>query len=118
MSKCLLLDCTLRDGGYINNWEFGDKAIYDICSKLEDAGVDILELGFLRDETYSPNRVVWNDIQLADKYISKKDSNRLYAVMGEIFNPFPLEKLKPKSETSIDIIRIIVWKRLIPEALN
>lgn len=30
MSKISLLDCTLRDGGYINNWNFGEKIIKSV----------------------------------------------------------------------------------------
>ena len=28
MSNIKILDCTLRDGGYINNWTFGNKNIH------------------------------------------------------------------------------------------
>lgn len=42
-----VLDCTLRDGGYINNWEFGRRAIASILDKLEAGGIEIIECGFL-----------------------------------------------------------------------
>ena len=42
-----VLDCTLRDGGYINNWEFGKQAICSILDKLESGGVDIIAVFFL-----------------------------------------------------------------------
>ena len=42
-----VLDCTLRDGGYVNNWEFGRRAIASILDKLEAGGIDIIECGFL-----------------------------------------------------------------------
>ena len=42
-----VLDCTLRDGGYINNWEFGKHTICSILDKLESSGIDIIECGFL-----------------------------------------------------------------------
>ena len=42
-----VLDCTLRDGGYINDWRFGRKTICSILDKLERAGIDIIECGFL-----------------------------------------------------------------------
>ena len=52
-----ILDCTLRDGGYVNNWEFGRHAIASILDKLEAGGVEIVECGFLtsrpRDEDCS-----------------------------------------------------------------
>ncbi len=44
-NKIYLLDCTLRDGGYINDWEFS-REIYDSVSvQLQKANVDFIELG-------------------------------------------------------------------------
>lgn len=37
-----VLDCTLRDGGYINDWRFGRKTIMSILDKLDQAHIDIL----------------------------------------------------------------------------
>ena len=42
-----ILDCTLRDGGYINHWQFGRNTIAAILDKLEQARIDIIECGFL-----------------------------------------------------------------------
>ena len=42
-----LLDTTLRDGGYLNNWNFGDVAIPEIEKALRLSGIDIVESGFL-----------------------------------------------------------------------
>lgn len=47
MKQVKLLDCTLRDGGYVNDWEFGHDNIVTIFERLISAGVDILEVGFL-----------------------------------------------------------------------
>ena len=45
--RIYLLDCTLRDGGYINDWEFS-RDIYDAVSKeLQTANVDFIELGIM-----------------------------------------------------------------------
>lgn len=42
-----LLDCTLRDGGYINDWEFG-RELYDAFGAgLQSAGADYIELGIM-----------------------------------------------------------------------
>ena len=40
-----LLDCTLRDGGYINDWNFGEHTIRDILTKLIESGTDYVEVG-------------------------------------------------------------------------
>ena len=110
-----LLDCTLRDGGYVNDWRFGKDAIVDIKENLELSGVDIIELGFLRDEKKNPDRTIFNDIKSVKKLIDEKLPNREYAVMAEVSNPFPLDKLEPYSEGAPEIIRVIVWKRMLKE---
>ncbi|MCW1954951.1 MAG: aldolase catalytic domain-containing protein [Roseobacter sp.] len=41
-----LLDCTLRDGGYYNNWDFSLEEAQDYIDNLARGGVDIIEIGF------------------------------------------------------------------------
>ena len=41
----ILLDCTLRDGGYYNNWDFSHELIHEYLNAMQAAGVDIVELG-------------------------------------------------------------------------
>ena len=48
MSNIKILDCTLRDGGYVNNWNFGKETIEAISKYLAEAGVDIIEVGFFQ----------------------------------------------------------------------
>ena len=50
--KIQLLDCTLRDGAYIVNAEFGVPAIKGIIKRMQDANVDIVECGWLKDAPY------------------------------------------------------------------
>ncbi|MGE5438074.1 MAG: hypothetical protein ACM3O3_12745 [Syntrophothermus sp.] len=57
MDNIYILDTSLRDGGYINDWMFGEECIKDVISKLNIARVDIIECGFLQygdslDKTY------------------------------------------------------------------
>ena len=44
-----LLDCTLRDGGYINDWNWGFETAQDIIRSLVRAQIDVIEVGFLRN---------------------------------------------------------------------
>ncbi len=46
MSNKILLDCTLRDGGYYNAWDFSPDLIHQYLYAMQAAGVDIVELGF------------------------------------------------------------------------
>ena len=61
-----LLDCTLRDGGYVNEWNFGENAICDIKRGIEKSGIEIIEVGFLKDVKYDPNRTLFPGVQYAD----------------------------------------------------
>ena len=105
-----LLDCTLRDGGYINNWEFGCETIKDTIARLEEACVDILELGFLKNEPYHSDRTVFNSVQQISALIPQKKRGVEYAAMVEVVNPIPAEMIAERADNTIDIIRVIVWK--------
>lgn len=45
-----VLDCTLRDGGYVNDWRFGRSCIMQVVGKLCESGVDYIECGYLRQD--------------------------------------------------------------------
>lgn len=47
MNNFKLLDCTLRDGGYVNDWEFGHNTLVNIFERVTSSGVDFIEVGFL-----------------------------------------------------------------------
>ena len=47
MTNIRLLDCTLRDGGYCNNWTFGQNNIHKIVNGLLEANLDIIEVGYI-----------------------------------------------------------------------
>ena len=41
-----LLDCTLRDGGYYNNWNFDKKLIQKYLNAMSFQKIDYIEIGF------------------------------------------------------------------------
>ena len=57
MARIELLDCTLRDGAYIVNGNFGDDIIVGIIKKLDAAKVDIIECGWLKDAAHGEGSV-------------------------------------------------------------
>lgn len=104
-----ILDCTLRDGGYINNWNFGKLAIEDIINLLNESNVDIIECGFLRDEKYNADRSVFSSVEELKPFISPKKDNIMYVAMialGDI-NP---SKISKNDGSSIDGIRLTFHK--------
>ena len=44
--KLNILDCTLRDGGYYNNWDFTREVVNDYLNTMSKIGVKYVELGF------------------------------------------------------------------------
>lgn len=117
VNKINLLDCTLRDGGYVNNWDFGYTNIIGILKGLENSNINIIELGFLRDEEENNNKTSFASIQSINKLLKKK-KNIIYSAMIEAFNPYPINKIQPCTKSGIDLIRICVWKRLLKEHLE
>jgi 4-hydroxy 2-oxovalerate aldolase len=41
-----ILDCTLRDGGYYNNWDFDHELVELYLKSMEEASIDVIEIGF------------------------------------------------------------------------
>lgn len=73
MGKHLLLDCTLRDGGYINDWNFGRDTLVSVYSRIVSSGVDIIEVGFWMSGAHSTKTGASHPIQL----LSVKSSVKL-----------------------------------------
>ena len=46
LDRCSLLDCTLRDGGYITDWKFGDDMMRSVVKGLVEAKIDYVECGY------------------------------------------------------------------------
>src|SRR5690554_7775597 len=42
----ILVDCTMRDGGYYNAWDFSPDLIHQYLEAMQAAHVDVVELGF------------------------------------------------------------------------
>ena len=54
-----LLDCTLRDGGYYNNWDFPKALVNDYLKTMSEVGVDYIELGFRSFQTKDFKGPTW-----------------------------------------------------------
>jgi 4-hydroxy 2-oxovalerate aldolase len=46
MKNIKLLDCTFRDGGYYNNWNFSYRQLNEYVKKISDSKIDVIEIGF------------------------------------------------------------------------
>lgn len=116
MQNIKLLDCTLRDGGYVNNWEFGKNVISRIVEKVLLSGIDIVECGYLSqknagaDDTARFNSI--DDIRRA--YMPVKSDNQQYAVMIN-FGEYPAGCL-PDAPQDSPILRVAFHKKDMDKA--
>ena len=116
MSKIKILDCTLRDGGYINGWNFGERTIKTVISKLSQSKIDIIECGFLEDIDFDRNKTLFNNINRIKEYIEPKNEHVSY--VGMIAQPYiPIDKISDCDGTSIDGIRLTFHQDEIEEAI-
>jgi len=111
MISPLLLDCTLRDGGFVNDWNFGFGSIKSIISRLDYAGVDIIEVGFIDERrSYDEDRSIFPDtksILPVFQSISKPKS----IIVGMIdFGTCTIDKVSNQQESCLDGIRVIFKK--------
>lgn len=118
MRNIRLLDCTLRDGGYVNDWEFGHSNIVSIFERLVDTGVDIIEIGFIDDRRpFDVNRSIIPDTESVEK-IYGKIKKRPPMVVGMIdYGTCSLEHVQPCKDSYIDGIRVIFKKHVMHEAM-
>jgi len=104
--KITLLDCTLRDGAYIVDSRFGDAAIVGIIQKLRDAGIDVIECGWLKDPPHQPGSSFFHVPADAKPYIPGKYAQTLYAAMID-WDRYQVEQLPQNDGSSIDAIRVV-----------
>ena len=65
-----ILDCTLRDGGYVNNWKFNDTVSRNIINSLLVANIDIIECSFTRQKKgRKKDTTLYNDIDTINKHL-------------------------------------------------
>lgn len=104
--KISLLDCTLRDGAYVNNAEFGKPAMRGIISKLQDAHVDIIECGWLKDSEYKEGTSYFHVPADAETYINSRSRDVMYCAMID-WNRYNTDNLPPYAGGTINAVRIV-----------
>jgi len=88
MNKINILDCTLRDGGYVNKFNFDDSHMSNIIKQLNHANIDIVECGFLDKKiSKESNTSRFKSIDILNNLLSKTDlTNSLNVAMVEYGN--------------------------------
>ncbi len=114
-----LLDCTLRDGGYVNDWKFGHDNLISIFERLADSGVDVIEIGFLDDRrSFDLDRSIMPDTDSVQKIYGMLDRKNSMVVGMIDYGTCDISHIKPCSESYLDGIRVIFKKHLRKPALD
>ncbi len=113
-------DCTIRDGGLMNDSKFPLETIRNVYKALSAAGVDIIELGYRNSkEMFSPKKFgPWRfcDDDILRQAVEGIESNAKIAVMQDAHKAVAQDVL-PKEESVVDIIRIATYVKDIDKAI-
>lgn len=105
--KVELLDCTLRDGAYIVDAKFGVPAIKGIIKKLQDANVDIIECGWLKNAPHEKGTSFFHVPKELEAYFSKRRRNDAVYVAMIDWDRYDLRNLPVNDGKSLDAIRVV-----------
>ena len=119
MKNLRLLDCTLRDGGYVNDWNFGHDNIVSIFERLVDVGVDVIEVGFLDERRpFDINRSIMPDTDSVAKIYGDLNKKNTMVVGMIDYGTCGLEHISPAADSYLDGIRVIFKKHLREPAMQ
>ena len=119
MKNIKLLDCTLRDGGSINNGMFGYSNILDICQFLNDSYVDIIETGFIDNNvTENKNSSINPSTDFFDEIINKINNKTSKTVAMIDFSKYDRKNFNISKKKNLDGIRIMFKKNQIKDVFD
>ena len=117
-----VLDCTIRDGGLINDHMFDDgfvKAVYNACV---EAGIDYMEIGYKASRRiFAPNRFgAWKFCDEDDirRIVGDNQTNLKLAVMTDAEKTDYHQDVLPKEKSVLDVIRVATYVSQIPTAVD
>lgn len=116
-----VIDCTVRDGGLMNKWQFDDNFVRHVYDSLSKAGVDYMEIGYLssegmfsRDEMGPWKFCAEEDLKRIINGSEKKIKLSAMADIGRI----EYHDIPPKSESSLDMIRVACYVHQVDAAID
>lgn len=118
MGKIKVLDCTLRDGGYCNQWRFGRQNIAKIINGLMETGIDIIECGFITNRvSYDEDVSRFRTFEEVGGVIPKDREGRLFVCMIN-FGEYSISEIPEYDGTSVDGIRVAFHKKDLAPAME
>ena len=115
-----VLDCTIRDGGLINNHYFTDEFVRAVYKSLSEAGIDYIEMGYRSSRKYAPpdDYGAWKycDDDKIRKVIDGIESNIKISVMVDAHRVADQE-FTPVDQSPVDMIRVATYVKDIDKAI-
>ena len=119
-----VLDCTIRDGGLINNYQFSNDLVNAVYRAACDSGVDIVELGkkLAESDEYTREKYGrWNfcDDDDLKRVIDSHDSEYRpqIAVMFDV-GRVDVKALQPADQSPIDMVRTACYVADIDKGID
>ena len=117
-----VLDCTIRDGGLVNNHKFSDdfvRAVYQTCI---DAGIDYMEFGYKGSEKYFSREKYgdWRFCKEEDvrRIVGKNETSLKLTAMIDAGKTDWETDVLPKDQSVFDAMRVAFYVHQLPEALS
>lgn len=118
--KIKMLDCTIRDGGLMNDHQFDRRLVREVYKGISEAGVDYMEMGYKNSrKLFSPKDFgLWKfcDDDDISRAIEGIESGTKISVMADV-GRVDMDNVKPKSESPVDMIRTASYVKDIDKAI-
>lgn len=118
--KIKVLDCTIRDGGLINDHDFDDRFVKEVYKSLSAAGVDYMEIGYRNSKKlFSPKEFgKWKfcDDDVINEIIDGIESKTKISIMCDV-DRVDVDDVKPKKGSPVDMIRVASYVKDIDKAI-
>ena len=126
MKEVNILDCTLRDGGYYNNWDFSKDLVNDYLKAISESGIKNIEIGF---RSLKENKLNGPNFYSTDNYINilKIPKNINIGVMVNVseliqhrsnYKKILSKVFKDKSKSKIKFVRLATHFSEIDEVVK
>ncbi len=114
-----LLDCTIRDGGYINNWNFTDDLVSNCYETLNNSNINYMEVGFFNKKTDYKDTLVGKWFNLDNNIVNKTISKKTCKLVAMIDNANKdLSLITEAKDSPIDMFRVAFHKKEYTDALS
>jgi 4-hydroxy 2-oxovalerate aldolase len=118
--KTKILDCTIRDGGYLNNWKFSKQLVKDLYRAVSKSGVDYVEIGFRSSEKYFDSWEMGTWRFTPEKVVDEIKSSMSGAEIALMvdYGKVDLDDIPDSSQSSVSLYRVAAHKNKILDAIE